>query len=485
MAGLSKSRLIQHRQCPKRLWLYTNRPELAETDEATAACFAIGHQVGEVARDLYPAGTLIDDLDAKQALALTAQVLAEKRRPVFEAAFAYDGVFVRTDLLLPFRGGYRMVEVKSSTSVKPYYVEDAAIQSWVTAKSGVKIGRIEIAHIDNSFVYQGDDDYSGLFTFADISNEAQALHHEVPKWIKAARTTLAGKEPTIEAGDQCHEPFSCPFLAYCNPSQDDSGFPPEILPHSSGKQLAAELRSKGYTDLRAAPKTCFTNPKHQRIWRATKTGKPELDPAAGDELAHLGYPRYYLDFETIHFAVPIWAGTSPYRQIPFQWSCHAEKKSGMVSHRHFLAQDSADPRLAFIESLIDAVKSRGPILVYNAGFEAGRLQELAQSFPGYKAALDAIRHRFVDLLPLGRAHYYHPEMRGSWSLKAVLPTIAPDLAYDDLEVGDGGMAQDAYLEMLHPQTPPGRVNELRQALLIYCERDTLALIKVAHFFQGR
>lgn len=485
MSGLSKSRIVQHRQCPKRLWLYVNRPKFAVEDRAVTARLIMGGEVGEVARGLYPTGILIEELDARQAIAHTTEILRREQRPLFEVAFVHDGVFIRADILLPMRGGYRLVEVKSSTSVKEYHLEDAAIQSWVAAKSGIAIKRIEIAHIDNSFVYPGKGDYAGLFTYADIDKEARALHKDVPKWIKAARKTLAGEEPNIEPGVQCHDPFSCPFFSYCDPALKDGGFPPEILPHFSGKQLAAELRANGYEDLRTVPKRWFVNPKHQRVWRVTKKGVPELDPAAGEALANLSYPRYYLDFETIQFAVPIWDGTRPYRQIPFQWSCHAEKRSGGVFHRHFLAKDSADPRPAFIESLIDAVRSRGPILVYNAGFEAGRLQELAEEFTKYKVQLDAIRKRFVDLLPLSRAHYYHHEMRGSWSLKAVLPTIAPDLAYDDLDVGDGGMAQEAFLEMLHPQTLPSRVRELRQALLDYCKMDTLALIKISNFFEGK
>jgi hypothetical protein len=123
--------------------------------------------------------------------------------------------------------------------------------------------------------------------------------------------------------------------------------------------------------------------------------------------------------------------------------------------------------------------------VYNAGFESGRLRELAGDFSDLALALDAISSRMVDLLPIARNHYYHREMRGSWSLKAVLPTIAPELAYYDLDVADGGMAQEAYLEMIHPKTSPVRAKKLRHDLLVYCERDTWALVRLAHFFQNR
>ncbi len=387
---------------------------------------------------------------------------------------------VRTDLLLPARAGYRITEVKSSTQVKDYHLEDVSIQAWVARQAGLPVTKVEIAHINSAFVYPGAEDYAGLFTHVNVSKEASGRANEVPNWVKAARRTLDGDEPDIEPGDQCFDPFECPYLTHCWPSEEDC-YPPEILPYAGA--LAAELRAEGYADLRKVPKRRLTKPNHARVWRVTKSGKAELDPAAGEQLKAFGYPRHYLDFETIGFAVPLWAGTRPYSQVPFQWSCHVEKRAGTIEHRSFLADGAGDPRRAFAASLLDALKKRGPIIVYNAAFEGGRMRELAAVFPRMASALNAATARIVDLLPIARKHYYHREMRGKWSLKAVLPTIAPELAYDELEVADGGQAQQAFAETLHPQTPPKRRLQLREALLTYCERDTWAMVKIARFFQ--
>jgi len=397
---------------------------------------------------------------------------------VFEATFQAGGVLVRADLLLPARGGYRLTEVKSTASVKAQHLEDAAIQAWVARRAGLSITRVEIAHIDTSFVYPGGEDYEGLFAHADVLAEANGRAKEIPKWVKAARHTLDGDEPEIEPGPQCKDPHECPYIAYCSPRQDDA-YPPEILPR--GGALAAQLRAEGYADLRKVPKKRLTNPNHVRVWRVTKSGKAELNPAAREKLEALDYPRRYLDFETINFAVPVWKGTRPYSQVPFQWSCHVEQRNGKVEHRAFLADGSNDPRRAFAVSLVDALATHGPIIVYNATFERGRMQELAAAFPRLATALNAAIARIVDLLPIAREHYYHPEMRGSWSLKAVLPTVAPELAYDNLEVANGGMAQQAFAEILHPHTLPARRQKLREALLTYCERDTRAMVTIARF----
>ena len=94
--------------------------------------------------------------------------------------------------------------------------------------------------------------------------------------------------------------------------------------------------------------------------------------------------------------------------------------------------------------------------------------------------------RLVDLLPIAQKHYYHPQMKGSWSIKAVLPTIAPEMDYKNLEeVQDGTGAQIAYLEVIRPETSEKRRNELAHRMLEYCKMDTMALVRLAWFFQEK
>lgn len=216
--GLSKSRILLHRQCPKLLWLKNHRPELEQVDDSNQARFDTGNRVGEVAQQLYPDGVLIDGDDLGQAIIDTQAVLSGEKYPVFEATFQSNGLLIRSDLLLPDKDGFRMVEVKSSTSVKDYHLEDAAIQSWVAHQAKLPLTSVEIAHIDNTFVYPGGGDYQELFHYANISARISDLKKEVPAWIKAARETLTGTEPCIAPGIQCNEPFECSFLGYCSPT---------------------------------------------------------------------------------------------------------------------------------------------------------------------------------------------------------------------------------------------------------------------------
>lgn len=439
-----------------------------------------GHDIHRIARARHRRGVLIDTATT-QALKETRRLLGGARRPLFEAAFQSGGVLVRADLLLPGRRArWRMLEVKSSSKVKPHHITDAAIQSWVVRRAGLDLSRVLITHVDTSFVYPGGGDYEGLLAHEDITREAADVARGVPGWIRAARNTLDGTDPRTEPGSQCNDPYDCPFIDHCGAGDAGPGHPPEELKDSN---IARQLREEGYTDIGEIPAGRLSQPKHVRIWQAVRRNRAILDPAAGDQLRALGQPRYYLDFETIQFAVPIWAGTRPYQQIPFQWSCHVEDAGGRLRHHEFLAADATDPRRAFAESLLRVLRRRGPIFVYYAAFERSRVNELARDFPDLAPALVAVTRRFVDLLPIARDHYYHPRMRGSWSIKAVLPSIAPDLSYDDLEVADGLQAQVSFAEMIAPDTPRERRAQLRDGLRRYCERDTLAMVRIAHHFQ--
>lgn len=475
--SLSKSKILLHRQCPKRLWLQAYKPELAEADPSAEARFRDGNKVGEVARQLYPGGDFIDTLNRKEALERTAVDLKAGGKPIFEAAFLHNDVLVRADLLVPEESGYRLVEVKSSTSVKDYHLEDITVQTWVMQQAGLMPSRCMVAHVNNEYVYPGGGNYQGLLKEEPVDAEIRELIGEVPDWISQAQATLEQTdEPTIAPGEHCSTPFACDFATYCSPPETDVEFPVEILPY--GKKMAEQLRAEGYRDLRDVPIDKLSNPKHIRVHRVSSTGIAELDAEATEAVRNLPYPRYYLDFETIAFAVPIWAGTSPYKQIPFQWSCHVEHADGTLTHKEFLDTTGNDPRRGFAESLIRTLGADGPIIVYNAPFEGSRMKELAEAMSDLAPQLLGAVDRLFDLLPLARNHYYHPAMKGSWSIKAVLPTIAPELDYSNLTVAHGGMAQEAYLDLIGTELSDAEKVDLRRGLLAYCEQDTLAMVAI-------
>lgn len=478
---LSKSKILSGQQCPKRLYLEVHRPELVELDESREMAFATGHAVGEAARQQFPGGVLIGHQnELASALKETTEHLS---RPgpitLFEATFQAEGVLVRCDVLQKSKTDQlSLIEIKSSTEPKSEYDLDVAIQSWVIERAGYRLNEIKLGYINRDFVYRGNGDYAGLFKYKDMRKTVHSLFPAIPGIINKLKHVLAGEVPSIAIGKQCFDPYECPFVHHCWPKAD---YPVINLPRLGDKVY--ELLAEGFTDLREVPPERIQTDVQKWVQRVTCSGKPELKSGAQAALKKLGYPRHYLDFETVQFAVPIWADTRPYEALPFQFSCHVEQEDGTLTHKEFLYDDGTPPMRAFAESVIEVVEDLGPVFVYSH-YEKRIVNALAERFPELKKSLLTIVGRFVDLLPITKENYYHPAMQGSWSIKAVLPTIAPEMDYGDLgEIQDGGAASAAYLELTAEETAVERRQALRHGLLKYCERDTLAMIEVVCFLQ--
>lgn len=495
MHTLSKSRILAYRQCPRRLWLEIHRPELRAGSEAAQARFATGHQVGEIARRLYDPeqrGILIDpQAEGFEAALVRSAALLQSAQPIFEAGFRAAGALAFADVLLPVRHkrarAWRLVEVKSSTSVRDYQRDDAAVQACIARAAGVPLAGVALAHIDSAWVYPGGGNYQGLLRETDQTDAALGRGEAVRSWIAdAQRVAARSKEPRAVTGRHCTEPHECGFLAYCESREPQPEHPVRWLPGPFNKTLSAHLEATGATELREIP-DALLNERQLRVKTATLSGAVHFDrKGAARALSRHGLPAYFLDFETVQFAVPIWKGTRPYQQIPFQFSVHQLARSGTLEHREFLDLGGKDPSRALAQALLDACGRRGPIFAYHAPFEARCIRGLAERFPRLATELSALAERMVDLLPVARGHYYHPSQRGSWSIKSVLPAICPDLRYDDLDgIRDGGTAMTAFLEAIAPEATAARKGEIDRQLRAYCALDTQALVRLWSMFTGR
>ena len=491
---LSKSKLLSFRQCAKRLWLEIHRPELIKTAPETAARFVVGHQVGTIARHLFDPqgrGQLIDvQTEGVAAAVARTEALLPESEPIFEAGFEAGGARAFADILLPVRKrgkkAWRIIEVKSSASVKDYHRDDAAIQASVAQQASLALDGIAVAHIDSTWIYQGDGDYEGLLVEEDLTQEAFGRGGEVQSWVAGAQAVVRQEsEPQLSTGRHCSAPFACGFFEYCQGQEPQAEYPVEWLPRIQTKVLKAVIEQQGLIDLRHVPDE-YLNSRQLRVKTHTVSGDPYFaGQAAAASLAAHKLPAYFLDFETIMFAVPIWKGTRPYQQLPFQFSVHRLSRSQELESESFLDLSGEDPGHALAKALIDACGARGPIFAYST-FEATCIRGLATRFRKLKPLLMALHARLVDLLPITEEHYYHPSQQGSWSIKKVLSAIAPELRYDALPgVKDGGMAMEAYVEAIAPATSPERREQIRRELVEYCALDTLAMVKVWEFFSGR
>jgi CRISPR/Cas system-associated exonuclease Cas4 (RecB family) len=493
--ALSKSKIISYLQCSRRIWLEIHRPELSETSDRSELAMKSGNQVGEIAQQLYSHSsnpTVVDRESLGLSVALRrSQELLGSNEPIFEAGFVAAGAMVFTDVMLPVGGPghrqWRMVEVKASTGVKDYHRNDIAIQAYVATKAGVPLASASIAYVDSSWVYPGDRQYVGLLKEEDLTAEALGRGQEVEGWIREAHKVVSENvEPEVSFGSQCYDPFECGFLNYCQSKEPQAEYPLSWLPRIQAKALKAFIAEGGVKDLRDVPDELL-NERQQRVKSCTLKDEPWFDAeGARDALTWLEQPTYFLDFETIQFAVPIWKGTRPYQQIPFQFSLHLISSDGTLSHSDFLDLSGEDPSRRLAEALLDCCGEKGVIFAYNAAFERTRIKELADQFPELRDRLLSLKERVFDLLRVAERNYYNPIQQGSWSIKAVLPAVAPDLNYEALGgVQNGGMAMDAFLEAIDPACGLLRKEEIKRQLLAYCCLDTLAMVRVWEFFLGR
>ena len=493
--SLSKSKLLAFRQCERRLWLEVHRVDLKMDSASAQARFNVGHEVGDLARQQYDPerrGVLIDAQVEGFASALQRTgSLLESNQPIFEAGFAAAGAIAFADVMVPVdvdgQRIWRMVEVKSSTGVKDYHRDDVAVQAYAARNAGLSLASIALAHVDSSWVYPGEGNYDGLLKEVDLTAEALAKAAEVQTWIHDAQAVVREPtEPKRATGAHCRSPFECGFIDYCGASEPQAEFPVAWLPRVQAKALKAHLAQPGVIDMRDVPDRLL-NATQLRVKTQTVQGAAWFDSAGATKaLKKHQSTLYFLDFETIQFAVPIWAGTKPYQQIPFQFSMHRLQPGGSLEHREFLDVSGGDPSAAFVRALVEACGTSGAVFVYNAGFEKGRMKELAVRFPSFKPALEGLANRVVDLLPVAQAYFYDPSQQGSWSIKKVLPAVVPELRYDALDgVQDGTAAMNAYAEAISPATTAERKDEVGKQLLAYCALDTYAMVRLWQVFAGR
>jgi hypothetical protein len=479
---LSKSRYIAGLQCARRLWLGWHDPE-PQPEAEPGSILAIGTEVGATARQLVPGGVLVEQgpRDHDQAVERTGDLIRNPDVPaIFEAAFAFDRVLIRTDILerLP-SGGWCLAEVKSTARAKPEHLHDLAIQAYVVLGCGLALEEMQLVHVDTSYVRgQNGIDWPAYFKRENVTGDVRALLPAVSERVAEMHSVLGLPDaPQIHPDGHCFSPFECEFWGRCTASKPlDWIF---HLPHLKHTTLAL-LDAQGIESMREIPPDFPLTVPQRRTVEAVTSGRTFVSDDLGEALGPLGPPASYLDFETFSPAIPLYVGTSPYQRIPFQWSMHRDDGDSRLSHFEFLAEGDVDPRRQFAETLIDTIeRTPGPVIVYSQ-FEASVLRELSSCLPDLSAKLLAVINQICDLLPVVRRNVVHPSFLGSYSIKAVAPALNPTFRYDDLDgVADGGDAAVVFYRLASDRTLSEEARaRYRRALLTYCSRDTLAMIDV-------
>ena len=478
---ISKSKFVAGVQCLKRLYWQVHEPELAaEPDAAVEAIIEQGREVGLLARQLFPGGVEVDGSGGlDEAIRRTRELIANPEAPaIFEGAFEHGDVVVRVDILQRRKDGrWRLVEVKSTADLKNHHLEDVAIQARVVSRSGVDLASVCLAHVNRNYIFQGGSvDASRFFRIRNLTRRVERLLPKLTFLLRSEFRVLAMPEaPDLPPGPHCTVPVTCEFFDRCNPERPEDHI--EYLPriHAS----AVEELEMGIDSIRDIPEDFELTEIQRRACATVQTGEPWFSPELPAELAKLEYPLYFLDFETVNPAIPRFSGMRPYDHLPFQWSVHVQNQPRAEPERYeFLATDATDPRREFINSLCAVLGEGGSIVVYNQQFEANRLSELAAVLSEFAGRVETIQRRLFDLLPVIRNCVYHPAFAGSYSLKAVLPALVPEMTYEGMAVANGQDAGLVWESLVRGLVDPAGRDSISKALLDYCGQDTLALVRL-------
>jgi hypothetical protein len=504
--GLSKSRYTTFCQCPKALWLKTYRPELEVIPEALQSRFATCQEIGTVARELFapyinvdtrkPDGFAdIDEMIHKTALAMDDIAVDT----ICEAAFAFDGNYCAVDILHRSLTGWEIYEVKSS-SVNPgiqksideavaEYLNDVSYQVWLLRQRDINVTGAYIVLLNSQYILDGELDINHLFYKIPVIDQmTKDAMYEVGERVKEAEEAISddANEYIEDLGPYCKKPHDCAFIDYCI-KQRGIEYPSVFNLYRAQWKKKLEYLNEGYKTFEDCKPLLGTKIKTKtQTMQVTCTleNRNHIDPIGIKAfLEKLRYPLYYLDFETMQPAIPIYQGTHPYQQVPFQYSLHIQDEPlGSLMHTEYLGYPNEDPRRALAEKLCRDIPDDVCVIAYNKQFECGRIEELANMYPDLSEHLLLIREHIVDLLaPFQDGYYYTPAMKDSFSIKSVLPALFPnsdELNYHNLNesVQNGADAMTIFPKMA--MMNEAEVKNARESLLAYCCLDTLAMVRV-------
>ena len=218
---LSKSTYIKGEQCEKALYLFKNRPFLRDKlSMEQRAKFKRGTDVGILAQQYFPGGINMTPSSPSQFGKKAAETLKNLTNPavnvMYEAVFQYNDTLIMLDIIVRDGDKWRAIEVKSSLSISPTYMKDAALQYYVLKGCNVPLSDIQLMYINADYVRNGELDLSQLFVFQSVKDYAEQYQDVIAKNIAHFKDIIKQPHsPKIPIGNQCDTPYRCEFHGHC------------------------------------------------------------------------------------------------------------------------------------------------------------------------------------------------------------------------------------------------------------------------------
>lgn len=461
MKTLTKSNFLTYLDAPMHLWADENNKFEKPLSVYEQHLLTEGYAVEKLAKQY------LENFVAKNP----------QYKLVWQKTYTDKNYEVKADALLHHtqRNTYDIYEIKSATSVDKINIQDATFQYLVLNKN-IKVNKVHILHLNKDYTRFGALNIDSLFIADDITEEIKKYIDEVDTQREKALKVL--NSTTLVAIQPCLNPKTCRCLSLCH--KDLPSFSIFNIPNLTPKKKQ-ELLDMGITQAIDIPDNYKLSYKQSLVREVAKTNTPIINhEAIRKELEQLVFPLYFLDYETYNSAIPLYDGYHPQQQMVFQYSLHVLDNPGeQLQHFEYLATDASEPSLGLVKQLTQNIGDTGSVIVWNKTFEATRNKELTEIHPEFAEFLADLNERMYDLADcIKEGFYVHPQFRGSWSIKNVLPVMVPNLSYKKLAVNKGDQAMISWWTMIQNADALADADKTAQDLLEYCKLDTLAMVEV-------
>jgi CRISPR/Cas system-associated exonuclease Cas4 (RecB family) len=479
MQNITKKIFLNTLTCPRMGWLIRQRT-ITHTPLTVGEQFLIeqGIEIGKRARELYPDGLLINEKNPLSAARKTQYLMNDAGvSTIFEGTFVDDHLIAKADILRREKDGWHMIEVKSGLNDRELFLDDMAYTAAVIGRTGIPVSRISLYLLSRNFRLGMKTEK--LFT---RKNHTESVFRRVsainPLLEEIDKITGRQARPAPDLKPECRR---CEFFRKCT----GKGIVNHIfeLPHLS-QQKFEELKDEGIICIEDIPDTLHLSAKQMMMRSCVKENRLYIGSNLKRDLHATVWPAYYLDFEVVSTAIPLYPGIGPYTQVPTQYHIHRCSKAGRVTGRaQYLAVPDRDCRRELAEHLIKDLRGRGSIITYSS-FEKNIIKALGNTFPDLTTELHNLSERIVDLEKIISRDFYHPDFRGSTSIKRTLPVLVPDLSYEDMEIADGFSAMAAFSYLARGRYKKEKeIETIKRNLLEYCRLDTLAMVKMHEYLE--
>jgi hypothetical protein len=484
---ISKSAFIKAEQCLKHFYLYKNHYYLRDSlSKEKQFIFKRGTDVGILAQQLFPGGidvTAGEKRDQQLFAEKTKHLIAQGIKTIYEATFIFDDLLVMVDILHKHEDKWIAYEVKSSLKITDTYVKDACFQYYVIKNSLPDLVDFNLLTMNPKYVLDGELDIAKLFKTTSVLKDAiKNGDYFAHKTLIAKQTLEQGKIPDIKIGTHCFQPYDCDFLGTC---WKNIGEPNSVL--TLGKLTKQAMFDFYDNNVKRIDEIDINTIEHKELKIQVRAAIEQKEQIFKDEvksfISNIKHPICSLDIEVWMPAIPYYNDTKPFQQIPFLFSMISEENGEVKNYSYFKPIEN-DLRREFLECILFETKKFNSILMFDKSLEETVLNQLADLFPEYRIDIADLKSKIVDLAePIRRGNYYHPDMKGNFTLKSIAPIVNKEAGFHTLDIQSGISAMYIYEGLIEKNDIERE--HTKQQLIEYCEMDALITYQLLDFFDSK